>query len=402
MQLRAMELFCDVAVWQSFSKAAAEHQISQPSVSQIISQLEKRLGVTLINRSLRPLQLTEAGEIYLEGCREILERYRSLEDRVRQGRAHVSGVVRVAAIYSVGLLQMEWHVRQFSALYPDAELVLEYVHPDEVYDRVRHDHADLGLISFPTNSSDFERLTWQLQPMLLVAPPDHRLAGRKNCSVQELRGENFIGFTRDLAIRREVDKWLRAAHVSVELTHEFDTIENVKQAISVGSGVGLLPAPTVSREVSAGLLCAIELNDVQWSRPLAIITRRNKVLTTAVQKAILLLQGAAIPTESVAAPRSRSTQKPAESARNKPDNESATVSNAIPMNTAVTERKPERDSSDSNVAAGNHRAAKRSRTQRLTAVSNAKRPKPKPTSETSSVATRRGKLSGSRSPRKPD
>ena len=126
---------------RSFSKAAAEHEVTQSSVSQSIASLEKRLGVQLIDRSKRPFELTPAGKAYHEGCRTLLDEFRNLEDRVRLLVDKVVGRVRIAAIYSVGLSEMDRYLQRFLELYSDVELRIDYLHPDEVYRRVAADEA---------------------------------------------------------------------------------------------------------------------------------------------------------------------------------------------------------------------------------------------------------------------
>jgi DNA-binding transcriptional LysR family regulator len=290
MHLRFVEIFCEVAQRRSFSKGAAAQNVSQSSASQAVSLLEKRLGAQLIDRSKRPLELTPAGEVYFEGCRELLERFRAIEDRVQAIQDRVAGPVRVAAIYSVGLMQMERCVQRFEERYPDVRLRLEYLHPDRVYQQLMEDEADLGLVSYPRNGGDFESIDWQEQPMVLVAPPGHRLAGRRSVSIAELQGEDFVAFTQELTIRREIDRQLKRAKVAVQVVHEFDNIETMKRAIEIGSGVALLPKPTVGREIASGTLAAVELSDVDLVRPLGIVHKRNKQLTTAVRKFIELLR----------------------------------------------------------------------------------------------------------------
>ncbi|MGE5191682.1 MAG: LysR substrate-binding domain-containing protein [Deltaproteobacteria bacterium] len=290
MHLRFVEIFCEVALRRSFSKGAAAQNVSQSSASQAVSLLEKRLGTQLIDRSKRPLELTPAGEVYFEGCRDLLERFRAIEDRVQAIQDRVAGPVRVAAIYSVGLMQMEQYVQRFEELYPDARLRLEYLHPDRVYQQLMDDEADLGLVSYPRHGGEFESLDWQEQPMVLVVPPGHRLAGRRSVAIAELHGEDYVGFTKELTIRREIDRQLKRAKVAVQVVHEFDNIETIKRAIEIGSGVALLPKPTVWPEISAGRLAAVEVSDVELVRPLGIVHKRNKQLTTAVQKFVELLQ----------------------------------------------------------------------------------------------------------------
>ena len=290
MHLRDLDLFCEVAHLGSFSKAAKAHGMSQPAASEIVKSIEEHLGCELLNRSVRPLELTPEGHIYYAGCRQLLDEYRRLEDRVLQRRDKVVGPVRVGAIYSVGLLQMDGYVREFERLYPDAALDLQYLHPEEVLARVASEEVDLGLMSFPPKRSDLNCIPWQDQPIVVVVPPEHPLAKRDWVKAEELEGENLVGFTADLQMRTETDKWLKHAKVHVSVVHAFDNIENIKRAVEVGSGIALLPVPTVRREVELGSLVAIPLEDVTWFRRLALIHKRTKPFTTAITRFLELLQ----------------------------------------------------------------------------------------------------------------
>ena len=290
MHLRDLDLFCEVAHLGSFSKAAKAHGMSQPAASEIVKSIEEHLGCELLNRSVRPLELTPEGHIYYAGCRQLLDEYRRLEDRVLQRRDKVVGPVRVGAIYSVGLLQMDGYVREFERLYPDAALDLQYLHPEEVLARVVSEEVDLGLMSFPPKRSDLNCIPWQDQPIVVVVPPEHSLAKRDWLKAEELEGENLVGFTADLQMRTETDKWLKQAKGHVNVVHAFDNIENIKRAVEVGSGIALLPVPTVRREAELGSLVAIPLEDVTWFRRLALIHKRTKPFTTAITRFLELLQ----------------------------------------------------------------------------------------------------------------
>lgn len=290
MNLRDFDLFCEVAHLGSFSKAAKAHGMSQPAASEIVKSIEEHLGCELLNRAVRPLELTPEGHIYYDGCRQLLDEYRRLEDRVLQRRDKVVGPVRVGAIYSVGLLQMDGYVREFERLYPDAALDLQYLHPEEVLTRVVSEEVDLGLLSFPPKRSDLNCIPWQDQPIVVVVPPSHPLAKRDWLKVEELEGENLVGFTTDLQMRTETDRWLKQAKVHVSVVHAFDNIENIKRAVEVGSGIALLPVPTVRREAELGSLVAIPLENVTWFRRLAIIHKRTKPFTTAISRFLELLQ----------------------------------------------------------------------------------------------------------------
>jgi len=290
MYLKDVEIFCEVASRCSFSKAAEAHNMSQSSASHAVNALERRLGKQLIDRSKRPLELTPAGRIYYEGCREMLRAFRALEDRVQGLENRVSGVVRVSAIYSVGLLQMEALIRRFEESYPEVEVRVEYRHPDEVYEAVRQGESHFGLVSFPRDGGEFASIPWQEQEMVVVVPPTHRFASLDSIKASEIDGEDFVTFDSGLAVRRQIDRWLRSASVSINVVHAFDNIENAKRAVEIGAGIALLPRPTLNRELELGSLVAVSLSDARWSRPMGIVHRRNKKLSAAAMSFVELLR----------------------------------------------------------------------------------------------------------------
>src|SRR5438552_9886235 len=113
MQIESLKLFCDVARYRSFSRGAVANHLTQSAASHIVHQLEQRLGVRLIDRSRRPLQLTAEGQVYYDGCKELVERYLDLEASLLREHAPLAAVVQVAAIYSVGLGDMGYFVERF-------------------------------------------------------------------------------------------------------------------------------------------------------------------------------------------------------------------------------------------------------------------------------------------------
>lgn len=293
MHLKDVEIFCEVVSRRSFSKAAEAHNMSQSSASHAVGALERRLGKQLIDRSKRPLELTAAGVIYYEGCREMLRAFRAVEDRVLGLENRLTGKLAVAAIYSVGLLQMDALIRRFEESYPDVEVRVDYRHPDEVYEAVRTGEAHLGLVSFPRDGGDFASLPWQEQEMAVVVPPTHRFASAEAVQAADLDGEDFVTFDSGLAVRKHIDRWLRSAGVTVNVAQHFDNVENVKRAVEIGAGIALLPRPTVHREVELGSLAAVRLADANWTRPLGVVHRRNKKLSAAGKRFVEMLRAEA-------------------------------------------------------------------------------------------------------------
>ncbi len=290
MHLKSLKIFCDVVYRRSFSRAAEENDISQSGASQVVHQLERRLGVKLVDRSKRPFTLTPEGEVYYDGCRKLLEKYDALEEEVRTLHEEVAGRVRVASIYSVGLSHMNRYLQLFLGQYPKANVRLEYLHPHRVYEAVENDQADLGLVSYPKSSRTVKAILWREEPMVLVCAPTHPLAKRTQIDLKELNGLSIVGFDLDLTIRREIDRALHLHDVEVRVTMEFDNIETIKRAIEIDAGVSLLPQPTVLREVEAGTLAAVPLATDELIRPLGILHRRGKDLGVTVRRFIDLLR----------------------------------------------------------------------------------------------------------------
>lgn len=293
MQIEALQVFCDVARLRSFSRAGEANGITQSAVSQIVSHLEKRMGVRLVDRSTRPLQLTPAGLTYFEGCRDLLDRYAELEAAIRRAAVELPAVVQVAAIYSVGLGDMGQYIERFGQLCPHVRVHIDYLHPDMVYERVAEGTADLGLVSFPRRQREFVALPWRQERMVLACSPRHPFAQRKQIRPEEVAGQRYVGFDRKLAIRREVDRYWKEHGVSLDVVMEFDSIENIKKAIEIEAGVALLPEPTLSREVAAGSLAAVPLAGPPLYRPLAIIYHRRHPLHASAARFVEMLRSSA-------------------------------------------------------------------------------------------------------------
>jgi DNA-binding transcriptional LysR family regulator len=295
MQLEALRVFCDIVRLRSFSKAAAANELSQPTVTRLVQQLEERLGGTLVDRSRRPLQLTPLGQAYYTGCKRLLDEYAELEASLRQDRVELALTVRVAAIYSVGLWDMGQYTERFLVEYPHARVRMEYLHPRRVYEHVLDGTADLGLVSYPARTRELAVLPWREEEMVLACAPGHALARSDSIDPQQLAGEKFVAFDHGLTIRREVDHFLRQHDAAVEIALEFDNIENIKKAIEIGAGVALLPEPTLRREVESGALRVVRLRGCHLVRPLGIIHRRTHSLSSAAQGFIDLLRAHVTP-----------------------------------------------------------------------------------------------------------
>ncbi len=275
------KLFRDVAHARSLSRAAAINGISQSAATQHIQELERRLGVQLLDRSTRPLGLTPGGKLYAELCRDVLRREEDFVAALDEIKDEAAGTVRVASIYSIGLSELPRLRDEFTRAFPGAQLHIEYLRPDKVYQAVLEDQADLGFISYPENRRDLTIIPWREERMTVAVYPSHPFSGRRFLVPKDLDGQDFISFDDEVIIRRELDRFFREHEVRIPVVMQFDNIQSIKEAVVLGSGISILPERTIQAEVEQGRLVSIPLRAPELVRPIGIIHRRRKKLTKA-------------------------------------------------------------------------------------------------------------------------
>jgi DNA-binding transcriptional LysR family regulator len=277
------------------SRAAEHCGVSQSAASQHVQEVERRLGVTLLDRTRRPLELTPAGRIYHDFCREVLRREEEFLRALEGVKGDVEGTVRVVSIYSTGLSEMSHLQEEFASRYPAATLHVEYMRPEHIYEAVRNDAADLGLVSYPEPNRDIAALPWRKEEMFVAVPAAHPFAARTSVEPAELNGSDFIGFDEDLRIRREIDRFFRVNSIEVRMVMHFDNIQMIKEAVALGSGISILPARTMQADIAQGRLAAVKLNAPELLRPVGIVHRKRKKFNRAAQGFLEMLVGAPSP-----------------------------------------------------------------------------------------------------------
>ncbi len=290
MPFEHLKLFKDIAQTRSVSKGAALNQVSQSAASQHVQDLERTLGVPLLDRSTRPLEITVAGKTYLDFCRDVLGLKEEFEAGIDRLRTETEGSVRVAAIYSVGLSEMGQLETEFLRRFPKAKLEIQYLRPERVEQAVLNGSAELGLMSYAEPSRELTVLPWREEEMVLAVAPDHPLAGKPEVTPEDLDGVDFVGFDEDLPIRREVDRFLNEHGVRVRIAVHFDNLQMMKEAVAHGAGVSIIPGRILEVEAQQGRLVPIPLAGRNLFRPLYIVHRKKRKFTRAAEAFLTLLR----------------------------------------------------------------------------------------------------------------
>lgn len=289
MHIETLKVFCDVIDTKSFSNAAAQNFITQSAVSQQIRALEQKYGRKLIERTRGRAQLTPAGQVLYQASKEIVQNYREMEERLQAFTNVIGGDIRIATVYSVGLYELSEPLRRFLKAYPQVNVHLDYGRSSRIHEDVLHGTVDVGIVAYPSRRPYLQIVPFREDRLVFVCHPQHALAGHRQMSIKKLQGERFVGFERDIATRKAIDRILRSHGVSVRYVAEVDNIDTIKRFVEIGQGAAIVPEPAVQAEVKSDTLNLVQFSDEKMLRPLAIVYRKGKHLSIAAERFIEFL-----------------------------------------------------------------------------------------------------------------
>lgn len=286
MQIENFKIFADLVETKSFSKAAKINGITQSAVSQQARAMERHFKNLLIDRSQKQFQLTREGQRVYESAKDVLHAYDKLISELQEMKKVISGTIRISTIYSIGLHELPPYIKRFLHDFPSVNVRVEYRRSNLVYEDILHNSVDFGLVAFPLKQRQIEAIPFRNDRLVLIAHPKHPLAKTPEVEIADLAGHKFIGFDPDIPTRKAVDQIFRDNKLDIEPVMEFDNIETVKRAVEIDHGIAIVPQATVQQEVQQGTLVQLSLKGCEFTRPLAILHRKGRVLTPAMKKFI--------------------------------------------------------------------------------------------------------------------
>jgi DNA-binding transcriptional LysR family regulator len=290
MHIETLKVFCDLVELGSFSAAASSNFVTQSAVSQQIRSLEEKYGRRLLDRGRGNVRPTPAGQVFYDTSKEIVNRFRDMENRLQKLANVVAGSLRVVTVHTVGLYELSGPVRRFLRAYPHVNLRIEYSRSSRIYEEVQKGDADLGIVAYPGRRAQIVVIPFREDRLVLICPPNHPLAEHQRISIKKLAGQDFVGFERDLPTRKQTDRILRRNGIEVRYKMELDNIETIKRVVEIGTGCALLPEPAVRQEVKNRTIAAVQIRDETLLRPLGIIYRQGQHLSPATEKFIEFLE----------------------------------------------------------------------------------------------------------------
>ncbi len=289
MHIENLKVFSDLVNTESFSKAAKLNGITQSAVSQQLRAMERHYNILIVDRSQKQFRLTAEGRRLYDASREILRIAEKLNSELQEMKSVVSGPINLSTIYSIGLHELPTYVKRFLQEYPSVNLRVEYRRSNHVYEDILHNSFDIGLVAFPVKMKGVEVVPFREDVLVLICHPGNPLASKKSVSLGEIAREKFVGFDADIPTRKAIDAMFREKRLELDPVMEFDNIETVKRAVEIDAGVAIVPRATVEHELARRALAAVEIEARDRKRPLAILYRKGRVLTPAMEKFIGML-----------------------------------------------------------------------------------------------------------------
>jgi DNA-binding transcriptional LysR family regulator len=292
MDLAELQVFLTVAAERSFSRAAAKLHRTQPAVSQAVRRLEDELGERLFDRSVKDGSLTEAGRVLSEYAQRLLRLSEEAASAVHELRDLRRGRVLVGANEATvhALLPA---VASFRSQHPNIQVDVRRVPARQVGIEVLQRSLDFGVISFAPAEQGLQSLMIASDELVLLVPPRHALARRREISMEEVGRQTIIAHNDPSPARERVLRTFETRHAPLNIQIALPSLDAIKRAVEIGLGVALLPRRCALAELARNQLVAVRVPQLRLPRHLRLVYRQGTRLSHAADAFLEAARGVA-------------------------------------------------------------------------------------------------------------
>ncbi|MDO9033279.1 MULTISPECIES: LysR family transcriptional regulator [Hydrogenophaga] len=278
--LHQLRIFLAVARHSSFARAAEELHLSPPTLSLQVKQLSETVGQPLFEQLGKKIYLTAAGKTLAEACEDIGSRM----ERLSEDLAALQGVERGSLKLAI-LTTVKYTVPKllggFCAAHPGIEVAMLVGNREKLLQRLANNTDDLYIMGQPPEQMDVVSEAFADNPLVLVAPPDHPLVGKKKIAPSRLRNEPFILREPGSGTRLTAERFFTSQGVTLKNRLEVSSNEAIKQTVAGGLGLAVLSATTVVSELALGELVLLDVVGFPLIRRWHVVYPRGKRLSAA-------------------------------------------------------------------------------------------------------------------------
>jgi DNA-binding transcriptional LysR family regulator len=264
ISMRQLQVFEAVARLLSYTRAAKELYLSQPTVSMQIKKLENDIGLPLTEQTGKKISLTEAGSALYQTSQDILGTLERFEMQIDDQKGLRTGQLRIAVVTTANYFAPRL-IGKFTQDYPGINVSLDVGNRDHILDRMSHNRDDLYLVGKPPESCELDFQPYLENPMVVVAPVDHKLAGEKSIPLSLIADEPFIIREPGSGTRIAVEQLFAEAGHTLNIRMELGSNESIKQGISGGLGIAVISLHTLtSGDLTELTILDVESFPISW------------------------------------------------------------------------------------------------------------------------------------------
>lgn len=282
MTLEDLRVFAAVATERSFSRAARTLGRTQPAVSQAVRRLEEACGERLVDRSLRDGTLTGAGEVLLDYAQRALRLVSEASTAVVELRDVKKGRVVIGA-NEAGVHTLLPLVTEFHQQFPSVLVDVRRVHSRQIAQELLLRSVDFGVLPFVPPDRELLSLPLGTDELVLLVPPGHPFAKRKQVSMEEMGLQAVIAHNDPSPARDRVLRLYEKRHAPLNIRMSLPSLDGIKRAVETGLGVALLPLRCARAEIARGQLSAVRVPELRSPRQLRFVFRRDGDRSRAAQ-----------------------------------------------------------------------------------------------------------------------
>jgi DNA-binding transcriptional LysR family regulator len=282
MDLWQLQIFCKVVERQSFSKAADDVHLSQPTVSSHIKDLEDHFATQLIDRMARRVYPTKAGELLYDYAHRLL----TLRDKTEAAMAEFAGKIRGEIAIGGSTIPAGYIlprvIGQFSNVYPDVRVSLVVGDTLEILAKTAAGHIELSLVGAVSKEKSLKQTELLSDNMVLVIPKHHRWSRRQRIKLADLTKEPFIIREEGSGTLKSIEEALNKKNLTVKdfnVVAVMGSTEAVRQAIMSNAGVSILSTIAVAEACRSGSLKTLKIEGLQLNRSFYLTTHRHRSLS---------------------------------------------------------------------------------------------------------------------------
>lgn len=286
MTFRHLRIFIAVCDTMNMTAAAEHLFMSQPAVSQAISDLEKHYGVRLFERLSRKLYLTQAGKKLLNSARQILHMNRDMENEMRN---LLEGArIRIGASVTIGAYVLPKLVAHFKSEHAQVQVQVVEDNTTQIEKLILKDQLDLALVEGETTASELVLTPFLEDELVLICGTNHPFASLSLVRPEMLQREAIIIREKGSGTRKTFEDAMAAANLSWQPSWTCNNADTIKMAVAEGLGISIISRRAVAREVAAGWLHIKKVDGLSFKRQFKLIYHQNKYLTEAMTAFITL------------------------------------------------------------------------------------------------------------------